>query len=89
MRVMRTEKYLSKSLFFDNNYTEMYNNIQRAGFILVFREHSSKFLSVKKGNVDTDIVFSVMRKMYSLYRQIPAKYRDYLDKPEIKKKISL
>ena len=53
MRVMRTEKYLSKSLF----------------FVLQYRYGKTA--------------------KYRLYRQIPAKYRDYLDKPEIKKKIAL
>ena len=135
-RVYLKEKYqVDEAYYFlgciDNNYSEMYDNIQKAGFILVFREHSPKFLSVKKGNVDTDIVFSVMRKLYkhenfekvvlvsgdgdyykivkflveekrfckilmpvrsrasSLYRQIPTRYRDYLDKPDVKKKIEL
>ncbi|MBR3257050.1 NYN domain-containing protein [Candidatus Saccharibacteria bacterium] len=135
-RTYLKEKYqVDEAYYFlgciDDNYSELYDNIQRAGFILVFREHNSKFLSVKKGNVDTDIVFSVMKKLYkrekfnkivlvsgdgdyykmvkflveedrlckilmpvkarssSLYRQIPTKYRDYLDKPEIKKKIEL
>ena len=135
-RIYLKEKYrVDEAYYFlgciDNNYSEMYNNIQKAGFILVFREHNSKFLSIKKGNVDTDIVFSIMKKLYkhedfekvilvsgdgdyfkmvkflveenklckilmpakdrasSLYRQIPAKYRDYLDKTTIKKKIEL
>ena len=135
-RTYLKEKYNVDEAFYflgciDDRYSEMYDNIQRSGFILVFREHSSKLLSMKKGNVDTDIVFSIMKKLYkrekfekvilvsgdgdyfkmvqflieedklckilmpvknsssSLYRQIPAKYRDYLDKPEIKKKIEL
>ena len=135
-RTYLREKYQADEAYYflgctDNRYSEMYDNIQKAGFILVFREHNPKFLSVKKGNVDTDIVFSIMKKLYkredfakiilvsgdgdycrmvkflveedrlckilmpakkrssSLYRQIPAKYRDYLDKPEIKKKIEL
>ena len=88
-RTYLLEKYkVDEAYYFlgcvNDDYSELYNNIQKAGFILVFREHSPKFLSVKKGNVGTDIVFSVMKK---LYKQIPAKYRDYLDKPEIKKKI--
>lgn len=35
------------------------------------------------------ILMPVKGRASSLYRQIPAKYRDYLDKPEIKKKIEL
>lgn len=33
------------------------------------------------------ILFPAKNRASSLYKQIPAKYRDYLDKPEIKKKI--
>lgn len=134
-RVYLEKKYkVNEAYYFlgciDDRNTEMYNQIQRAGFILVFREHRSDLLSHKKGNVDTDIVFSIMKKLYlrekfnkvflvsgdgdyyrmveflrdenklgkvlfpakdkasSLYRQIEAKYRDYLDKPDIKKKIA-
>ena len=35
------------------------------------------------------ILMPVKGRASSLYRQIPARYRDYLDKPEIKKKIEL
>ena len=45
-------------------YENMYEAIQRAGFILVFREHNSAMLGTKKGNVDTDIVFSIMKRLY-------------------------
>jgi uncharacterized LabA/DUF88 family protein len=31
----------------------------------VFREHNSAMLGKKKGNVDTDIVFSIMKRMYT------------------------
>ena len=44
--------------------TDLYNHIQEAGFILVFREHSSTMIGKKKGNVDTDIVFDIMRRLY-------------------------
>ena len=48
----------------DDGQTEMYNHIQEAGFVMVFRTHNSKMMSVKKGNVDTDIVFNIMKKLY-------------------------
>ena len=47
----------------DNANQELYELIQKAGFILVFREHSQAMVGKKKGNVDTDIVFSVMAKI--------------------------
>lgn len=43
---------------------DLYEAIQGAGFILMFREHSGAMLGKKKGNVDTDIVFHIMKKMY-------------------------
>ena len=42
---------------------ELYTNIQRAGFILVFKKHSLEMLTKKKGNIDTDLVFLVMKKL--------------------------
>jgi uncharacterized LabA/DUF88 family protein len=42
---------------------ELYANLQRAGFILSFREHSSGMKGHKKGNVDSDIVFNVMKML--------------------------
>lgn len=46
------------------NFEKLYEAIQTAGFILVFREHNSAMLGKKKGNVDADIIFSIMRRLY-------------------------
>ncbi len=43
---------------------DLYEKLQTAGFIVVFREHNSQMLGKKKGNVDSDIIFSVMKRMY-------------------------
>ncbi len=43
---------------------ELYEEIQSAGFILVFRQHTSAMLGKKKGNVDSDIILSIMRRLY-------------------------
>lgn len=43
---------------------DLYTAIQEAGFVLIFREHNSKMLSNKKGNVDSDIIFSIMKRIY-------------------------
>ena len=40
---------------------EIYSEIQKAGFILVFKQHNTAMLGKKKGNVDTDIVFEIMK----------------------------
>ena len=128
------EKYnIEKAYYFlgvlDESYQEIYEEIQSAGFILVFREHTSAMLGRKKGNVDTDIVFTVMSKIKddkeldkiilvsgdgdyyktvkylikddrflkllapnrhsttSLYKKLEPRYIDYIDSPDIKKKI--
>jgi uncharacterized LabA/DUF88 family protein len=42
---------------------ELYTGLQKAWFILVFREHSSELKGKKKGNIDVDLVFEVMKKI--------------------------
>ncbi len=108
---------------------DLYASIQEAGFILMFKKHTDAMIGKKKGNVDTDIVFSIMKKLYlqeefdsvipvsgdgdyhvlvqflveqgrfkkilfpnikfasSLYKSIHRRYRDFLGKKEIRKKI--
>lgn len=43
---------------------DLYTRIQEAGFVLEFREHNAAMIGKKKGNVDADIVFSIMKKIY-------------------------
>lgn len=50
--------------YVNNTHDALYEEIQKAGFILKFREHSSALVSVKKGNVDTDIVLDIMIRLY-------------------------
>ncbi len=45
-------------------YEKLYEEIQLVGFVLVFREHNSAMKGTKKGNVDADIIFSIMERMY-------------------------
>jgi uncharacterized LabA/DUF88 family protein len=108
---------------------DLYEEIQAAGFVLVFREHNTAMVGKKKGNVDADIVFSVMKKLCkkepfdkvvlvsgdgdykmlvdflieegrfrkilflykkfasSLYKNLGSQYFDYLDSPDVRKKI--
>lgn len=42
---------------------QLYENIQNAGFILIFRQHNSAMIGKKKGNVDSDIIFSIMKRL--------------------------
>lgn len=63
-----TEKFhVEKAYYFlgaiDEQNQSLYELIQTAGFILIFREHSQQMVGKKKGNVDTDIVFTIMSKV--------------------------
>ena len=49
--------------FVSDQEQDLYTSLQKAGFILDFREHSSALKGKKKGNVDCDVVFSVMKKL--------------------------
>ncbi len=68
LRVYLTDKYhvLEAYYFFgyvDEEQQELYNNLQKAGFIVSFKEHNPAMLGQKKGNVDTDIVFEIMKNL--------------------------
>ncbi len=39
----------------------LYKNLQKSGFIILFKQHISTLKGTKKGNVDTDIVFEIMK----------------------------
>jgi uncharacterized LabA/DUF88 family protein len=67
-RIYLKENYnVSEAYYFLGNLQDknedLYKEIQKAGFILVFKEHTSLVKSKKKGNVDTDLVFEVMKNM--------------------------
>jgi len=46
---------------YDPRYKKLYTGLKKVGYILRFRLQAVKSISHKKGNVDTDIVFDVMR----------------------------
>jgi uncharacterized LabA/DUF88 family protein len=71
LRVYLREKYDVDRAYYYLGYVQegdgierLYESIQAAGFILVFREHNSAMLGKKKGNVDADIIFSIMKRLY-------------------------
>ncbi len=41
----------------------LYDNLKNAEFVLSFKEHTSNLKGLKKGNVDSDIIFEIMRKL--------------------------
>lgn len=68
-RIYLKEKYdIQKAYYFigfmDENNQDLYSRIQESGFIIIFRSHSHNLISNKKENVDTDIVFSIMREYH-------------------------
>lgn len=67
-RVYLKDKYhVTEAYYFLGYVSEeeqsLYSNLQKAGFIVVFKEHGSSLLAKKKGNVDTDIVFEIMKNI--------------------------
>ena len=73
LRVYLREKYhvVYAYLFmgaFDYSRQSMYMRFQECGYILVFREHGMEMKGKKKGNVDVDVVFEMMRDMYNTAR---------------------
>lgn len=49
---------------FTNDARHVYDLFRSFGFILVWRPHGCEFAGRKKGNVDTDVVFSMMRDLH-------------------------
>src|SRR5680860_1366136 len=68
-RIYLRDKYkVSRAYYFfgciNEDNRDLYEEIQEAGFVLMFREHNSAMLGKKKGNVDSDIIFKIMKKIY-------------------------
>lgn len=68
-RIYLAQKYhVTKAYYYlgyvqaENN--DLYEKIQKAGFVLLFREHSPAMLGTKKGNVDSEIIFHAMKDLY-------------------------
>ena len=69
-RIYLKEKYnvVQAYLFmgaFEAQRQDMYTRFQQYGYILVFREHGVEMKGRKKGNVDVDIVFQMMRDAHT------------------------
>lgn len=65
-RVYLKDKYHVTEAYYFIGYVsedqqDLYNKLQKAGFIVVFKEHNKELIAKKKGNVDTDIVFEAMK----------------------------
>ena len=67
-RIYLKEKYNVKEAHYFMGYLrekndELYKEIQKAGFIISFKEHSELLKTKKKGNIDADLVFAVLRTL--------------------------
>lgn len=49
--------------YIDEQHQGLYTNLQRSGFIVRFKVHNQPLHSGKKGNVDTEIIFDVMKML--------------------------
>ncbi len=133
-RIYLKDKYkISEAYYFLGYYSDseidLYDNLSKAGFITRFKEHNIDSIAKKKGNVDSDIIFEVMKNLVeekdmgkiilvsgdgdykklvdylisknkfkkilfpnkkfasSLYKLLTNEYCDFLDKPEIQRKL--
>lgn len=67
-RIYLKDKYKVTEAYYFLGYVSeeqqgLYSNLQKAGFIVLFRDHISTLKGTKKGNVDTDIVFEMMKAL--------------------------
>jgi len=60
-RKLKVEKAYYFLWFLDDNEEKLYNRLQEAWFIVMFREHRSEMKWKKKWNVDVDICFEMMK----------------------------
>jgi len=67
-RYLRDKYHIKRAYYYvgvmNEVHDELYEAIQRAGFFLRFRHHSGDMTSAKKGNVDSDIIFHIMKALY-------------------------
>ncbi len=67
-KIYLSDKYaVNKIYYFLGYFSEqekcLYKNLEDAGFTIIFKIHNKQLQAKKKGNVDTDLVFEVMRSL--------------------------
>mgnify|MGYP001619539601 CR=1 FL=1 len=68
LRIYLRDKYkITEAYYFlgfiKETEQDLYDALQKSAYILSFREHSSVLIGKKKGNVDSDIIFTIMKKL--------------------------
>lgn len=67
-RVYLEEKYnVGEAYYFmgyiDEDMQDLYSQLQKAGFIIQFKEHNERAIGKKKGNVDSDIILEMIKNL--------------------------
>jgi uncharacterized LabA/DUF88 family protein len=68
LRIYLKENYLVEEAYYFLGFMSektdgLHKNLSNAGFNVVLKEHYSNLISKKKGNVDSDIIFEIMKKL--------------------------
>lgn len=68
-RTYLKEKYCVEKAYYFIGYEQesnqnLYIKIREAGFIIMFKQHNPSMVGQKKGNVDSDIIFNIMKSLY-------------------------
>ncbi len=49
--------------YWDEKHQKLYSNLEAAGFTIIFKPHHKNSPTIKRGNVDADIIFEMMKNM--------------------------
>ena len=49
--------------FYEENNKRIYDKLESCDYVLIFKEHNKNLISSKKGNIDSNLVFEVMKKI--------------------------
>ena len=68
LRIYLKDKYKIKHAYYflgtiNEKEQDLYDNLQKAGFIIKFKDHNKNLITQKKGNVDSDIIFEIMKNL--------------------------
>lgn len=68
LRKYLKKKYKIKIAYYyigykSNSNQDIYNKLKNYNYVIVFKNHSSSMTSKKKGNIDCDIIFDIMKKI--------------------------
>ena len=70
LKIYLKDKYLVSKVFYFWGYhkkenQKIYEKLKQLGYIQIFKEHNVDQISQKKGNIDSNLVFEIMKKIIS------------------------